>query len=1857
MKKFRVLSLIVILLFAVTLVGCIPTPQQCIHQWKEWEIVEAGNCLTSGLKVRECIKCPERQEEVILKGEHSFVNYVPNEHVHCTDEFTATAICENGCGAEDVKVIGEAPGHDFVEASVVNPTCTETGLISYECHCGETTEEVLKETGHSYNMEETVKVSCTTDGLNTYTCPACGDSYTETVEAPGHDYQVTSQKEVSCTADGETVYECHCGDSYTVVEKATGHKHEVVSMVELSCETDGEVVYECHCGDSYKEVLPSKGHDYHQVDYTPLSCYSNESAWYYCNGCGDVYEEIYQFTTGHKVSQWKLAGEYEVGMCLYEQAYYGQCSECYDHIEKYETIEKHSYTEEVKVAIHATCQSEGIKAYHCICGKVEERSYTNANAHNWVKDEQVLFNTNTAVTYHCANEGCKETKSEIVVEDTKAEVSVENLATSGVQLTTATIKLDEETLSGLSNENITITADVLEGEVLDSVKEKLGEKAELIGDNQIYNFGLSQAGSYIEDEFKGYVTVSVPYDLAEGEDPESIAIWFVDEDGNVETIPAEYSNGTATFQVKHFSYYTVTRLSAAERCALYGHVYTDVVVEPTCTEQGYTIHVCQRCGQSTKDDYVEALGHDTVVDVTPATCLKNGKEVHTCQVEGCGYSYTTVVRATGHNYVSEKVEPTCTEPGLYSHRCANEGCDQAFEEVVPATGHIYEYTDVPATCLEEGLRTYTCACGDTYTEVLEATGHKWEVVEKVNATLETEGYIKYECHCGEEYTKILPILTEEDLTPNLDIISDALASLAGKNMVIVLNDVYIKLYTGSYGSSNSNEVVHCYTELFVRELYLTLDENGVLVGSGLVDTIVFQGTTTEVEVKAYIYDNKAYVQNVMAEGEYLEEQAIVADIVEFISKQSDRAHVDVESIVGILAIAQKWYDESFYEVFESLKEVNEQEFTKLVDAVLGAIFNIEETETGHAISLNIAGLHEVATYLNENTLYDVAELILGSEILENIDLVFDFSVSDLIDFLAERGLEVEDLLASLDDLVVILAEMGMVPEVSTVDELIAMFMGVEEFNVRELIESDDVQNITVGDLVLMVITTANQNQGNESYPEDKPIDKNEVTKPYSEDTMTVEDIKAVVNDAITYLKEVNAYELIANLYGMNADELYVMVDAIITMAEQTVVLETLTNELGEVSYSSITVALNNGQMVVDGKVEFVESYEPAHSNEELKAALENSINAIDLAGNIETILNYLCVKENEYETISYEVITNEEGTVEAVIIARDYFYSYGWYDAKGYREVYTINGEDLNSFVYCLISEECGDWKNYEFAVNAYYEYYDVVYEVIYNENKEASITIVDMYLSESRETVYSLDVYYNAITGQFTSRENCEHNMIENPDRFVEAVGCTEYGHYVYECVNCDYEYVQKYRNGHEYEVVYSELLGKSCEDGVLATYQCRVCQDQYSEEHYWHEESRRVIDLSEYGCSCGGTIEIYSCPCGEFFDTWFNTHCPFDYQEVYYNDWYDYAVLYTCPVTDPACGFKYVEVHSSVKGVNCQVNMVTEFHFGVSNVTYDYETGELVIDGAQYVYVRADKEGYTEHDYVYEVIDSSDTHYHYRDICYNCGSYDECEYYYDQEGRMISGNEISYSALENYRYSIFWECEVINGVQLPKYSGSSSEYPDYAYSNEVYYNYEIIEGVECIAYVQYYSNGRFEYEEVQNACNYAWTSGYIETEHYCTQSSYWHGSTHCQLCGSTSQANVYFEEPRGHCYEWNEDLQTYVCWDCGLENMWGADGEIILEDCSEEESDFYTVGYYIRDEKMEYVLSVTLILNDTEEEIYLDGVYFEYATEGRYVSFSKSQVAELAAEYGFAEDQYRVRLNFVPMHGKEEFDYAITF
>ena len=66
-------------------------------------------------------------------------------------------------------------------------------------------------------------------------------------------------------------------------------------------------------------------------------------------------------------------------------------------------------------------------------------------------------------------------------------------------------------------------------------------------------------------------------------------------------------------------------LETQKEIAKLDHSYIKTVVEPTCTEQGYTIYKCETCGDTKKADYVNAKGHTEVIDeAVEPTCTQSG---------------------------------------------------------------------------------------------------------------------------------------------------------------------------------------------------------------------------------------------------------------------------------------------------------------------------------------------------------------------------------------------------------------------------------------------------------------------------------------------------------------------------------------------------------------------------------------------------------------------------------------------------------------------------------------------------------------------------------------------------------------------------------------------------------------------------------------------------------------------------------------------------------------------------------------------------------------------------------------------------------------------------------------------------------------------------------------------------------------------------------------------------------------------------------------------------------------------------------------------------------------------------------
>ena len=195
--------------------------------------------------------------------------------------------------------------------------------------------------------------------------------------------------------------------------------------------------------------------------------------------------------------------------------------------------------------------------------------------------------------------------------------------------------------------------------------------------------------------------------------------------------------------------------------------FTDTVVAPTCTEQGYTHHVCtvKGCTYAPVDDtYVAATDHTWVKTQTlPPTCTEQGTAFYKCSA--CGATRTEKIAPLGHDLSRCDLRPaaTCTQPGRAVGTCAR--CGVQIDEVIPAKGHDYSYaeTSVAPTCTEPGHYKGTCpTCGKDYDDAVPALGHDWgEWVTSIEPTVSTVGYRYHVCNrdgCGYREGEDIPKL-------------------------------------------------------------------------------------------------------------------------------------------------------------------------------------------------------------------------------------------------------------------------------------------------------------------------------------------------------------------------------------------------------------------------------------------------------------------------------------------------------------------------------------------------------------------------------------------------------------------------------------------------------------------------------------------------------------------------------------------------------------------------------------------------------------------------------------------------------------------------------------------------------------------------------------------------------------------------------------------------------------------------------------------------------------------------------------------------------------------------------------------
>lgn len=457
--------------------------------------------------------------------------------------------------------------------------------------------------------------------------------------------------------------------------KANGHSYGNEKVVDATCDDNGSTEKECSvCHDVVITVTPQLSHHY-VPEVAKGDCETDTVTTYTCDLCHDAYSEITARHAGHDTANatWTVASQVrEESDCKYLVTETAKCKTCKEDITR--TYHKHVYMPHVVEVIPATCKEEGEIRYACECEN-EQYNYTetlpvNPAAHDWQPTEKA------GATHECTE--CGKTKSEITIQGNSATLSAAQLAGENIAIKTdSNVTLSpDSSLAGKMTDGVNIAAEPVSSSEL--TVNDTDASAKLV-DAPIYNFELKDSSNEKINFDGGKMTISVPYDLSSNEDPSSVTVMYIAENGDVEYASAIYGNGMATFTVEHFSHYAVVRLSATERCAKLGHNYSVVNVPATCDEDGYTVKSCRRCGDFVREAGAKKLGHDYKSTVVAPTCVDKGYTLMSCKRENCNESYISKYTATvAHSYTNTVVAPTCTAKGYTNHVCGV--CGQSYRD-------------------------------------------------------------------------------------------------------------------------------------------------------------------------------------------------------------------------------------------------------------------------------------------------------------------------------------------------------------------------------------------------------------------------------------------------------------------------------------------------------------------------------------------------------------------------------------------------------------------------------------------------------------------------------------------------------------------------------------------------------------------------------------------------------------------------------------------------------------------------------------------------------------------------------------------------------------------------------------------------------------------------------------------------------------------------------------------------------------------------------------------------------------------------------------------------------------------------
>ena len=585
--------------------------------------------------------------------------------------------------------------------------------------------EVEADHVHSYQEVSRTAPTCTEDGVTTYRCETCGDTYIETTPATGHSY-TAAVTAPTCTEKGYTTYTCTvCGDHYTADEVAAlGHDY-AETTVPATCTENGSVTHTCtRCGNSYTETLPATGHTY-TVSGSEATCTEGGKTVHTCTVCGDTYTETTP-ALGHDYKAVVTSPTCtEKGYTTYT------CKRCGDH---YTADEVAALGHDYKAVVTApTCTEKGYTTYTCAtCGDHYTADEVAALGHDY--EAVVTAPTCTEdgyTTYTCTHCGDRRTGHVVSALGHSYECTEDG------------------------NDRIytcTRCGDTYTEAILPTVEVKLqpGETYTFHTEDAAVTESADPAvaATTIEALSGGYQQVT---ELAEG------TFLLVSGDRML----------TATASTYYSSWDSAGTVSGLT-CAAYSTAgdLSNALWTVTAVSGGYTVQSADgRYLNLTESTRSASVTLTTAPQVLTITDLGSAFSIRFSDTYLDRYSTTFAGAYPGNANANERWQLYRAVPAGYDVTITGvaEGATRTVIGGVryAVTVHAHAYTatvTTAATCTTPGVRTYACACGESYTEAIPATGHSYVRTEE-------NGNYVYTCSaCGDSYTEPVKTATYDSVS-------------------------------------------------------------------------------------------------------------------------------------------------------------------------------------------------------------------------------------------------------------------------------------------------------------------------------------------------------------------------------------------------------------------------------------------------------------------------------------------------------------------------------------------------------------------------------------------------------------------------------------------------------------------------------------------------------------------------------------------------------------------------------------------------------------------------------------------------------------------------------------------------------------------------------------------------------------------------------------------------------------------------------------------------------------------------------------------------------------------------------------